>query len=326
MSERLLVKPSRASRIIRLGRKVKRLLDDGGNCQASSEIYCPSERLGSHSVEVSGFLPPCEELETVFAGVDEFPYVDLYVHGSWADDTRTAFSDLDDLVIIDRDEIGDERQLRRLEAWLNRVDMRFCRIDPLQHHGHWIIYRDQLNDYDESYMPLVVLEGAVRVQGRARVIGTIDGPRTLVGLHRNVRVTLANIERLFDRYQSAAINLYQMKRLVGSILLVPAYAFQIKGHRISKGEALRASRKIYSEEANRAIEVCSMIREGWGRALGGTRYALFTVMSHILTEPHIYRRLASRLAPRFPTHLFAHLNASWVNTFSDETVQYINDS
>src|SRR5690606_30205071 len=110
------------------------------------------------------------KLESIFRGAENFPMVDVYVHGSWADNSRTAFSDLDDLVIIDRSKLrGQKAATKRLISWLNKVELRLYRMDLLQHHGHWIIFKDMLRNYDQSYIPLNVLNGAIIIQGQAKI-------------------------------------------------------------------------------------------------------------------------------------------------------------
>jgi hypothetical protein len=149
---------------------------------------------------VSGFKEKTNELEEVFSGIEKFPYVSAYVHGSWADNTRTVFSDLDDLLIINYSQMGFWMRMR-LKFLLNKIHVRFIQIDPLQHHGHWKISSEELNDYDESYMPIFVLEEAIRIQGEKIIKTKLNEKKTRYGLIKNLGVTIENIKGLSSKYQ-----------------------------------------------------------------------------------------------------------------------------
>lgn len=323
VSDPVSVNPARGGLILRTVRKTRVLIGKPGPsvAQVAYDRDCTSTNL--REVEISGFAQPTDEIKDVFAGVERFPEIDVYVHGSWADDTRTAFSDLDDLIIIDRMRITDVKQARRLERWLNQVDMRFCRIDPLQHHGHWLVYKNELEHYDESYMPLSVLRGGMRVQGAATVRAYVDEQRTATGLRHNLAMTLSSIRRFYDKYEESSISLYDMKRLTGSFLLAPAYAFQTRGARVSKRWALENAARIYSERGLRAIDCCSSIRADWHLGLRGAGYTLFSWVPRLFADPHLYRRLASRLSPRFPRGAFPELEECWVEAFIDQSARYV---
>jgi hypothetical protein len=115
-----------------------------------------------------------EEYRKLFKGIDRFAGVNAFLHGSRADGSETAFSDFDDLVVLPNEWYEKPRKLRHLVKYLNRIDMRFCRRDPLQHHGHWIIDQESLSRYDESVMPSVVLKDAKRICGNSLITFCVD--------------------------------------------------------------------------------------------------------------------------------------------------------
>jgi hypothetical protein len=45
------------------------------------------------------------ELKLLFSPLNKFDFskVQVFIHGSWADNSRTAFSDLDDFIIVEDD-------------------------------------------------------------------------------------------------------------------------------------------------------------------------------------------------------------------------------
>ena len=202
-----------------------------------------------------------------------------------------------------------------MKNWLNKVDMRFCRIDPLQHHGHWILSKEELNCLDESYIPISVVNGALCLQGPSSLSATIDMEKTRIGLRRNVVATLQNITDLFDKYQNKKINLYEMKALVGSFLLMPAYLFQLNNHRVSKKWAIENINTLLPANACNIVYASEEIRKNWAIPLSGWRYAMFRITPFLFANPHLYRIFASKFAPRFMVNQLPILASNDVDDF-----------
>lgn len=282
----------------------------------------PKNNYDLREVVIDNFHEPRVNLQRIFSGVERFDCLDVYAHGSWADDTKTAFSDLDDLIIVDNDALTDTKEARKIEKWLNAVDMRFCREDPLQHHGHWIIYKNELNDYDESYMPLNVLDGSICIKGNKKIQAFVDLSKTKSGTEKNIYSTLENIKKLNDKYQQESINLYEMKCFVGSFLLVPAFIFQLKGLRLTKKEAIERKKEIFSEEVCYLIDKCSEIRQDWHLANQGYRFFIIKLLSNIFINPHLFRMFTKRYSPKFPNHKFSKIERFEVEKFIFESQGY----
>lgn len=257
-------------------------------------------------------------IRNIFRGMEKFPQVDVFVHGSWADDTTTAFSDLDDLIIYRSNSFEDPELSSQFVSWLNTVDMKFCRLDPLQHHGHWMLEAGQLDCLDESYIPLTVIDGAIRLQGRSLLNASIDVRKTVSGLTSNIKTTINNIKTLFAKYKFANINLYQMKGLIGSVLLMPAYAFQQNGKRVSKKWAIENASELFSPDAMEAISWSSHVRSNWHLALDSYSYCLFAFTPYLFFNPHLYRLFAQKAAPSFPADRFPELSTNSVIRLVDE--------
>lgn len=259
----------------------------------------------------------------LFEGMDAFDMIEIYIHGSLADQTQTAFSDVDDMIIIDREKLRAISDARKLEHWLNRVDRRFCRVDPLQHHGHWIVYLDELKAYDASRMPLTVLNGALVVKGRSHIAATINTEQSIAGTARNVQSALGVVNHLYKRYSENDINSYQMKQLVGSLLLMPAYLFQLQGTEIDKKGAIENAGAIFGPVAVQAVRCAESIRSQWQIALKRPGVTLFSCLGRIIRNPHLYRVFASKCAPKFPKTRFPCLDTDMANAFLSETANKI---
>ena len=274
---------------------------------------------------ISNFLPIQNELKTIFHGYEEIDCIDVYVHGSWADNTKTPFSDLDDLIIIHHELIHTKNEVKNLIKWLNKVEMHFCKIDPLQHHGHWIIYNYDLQKYDESYIPFIVLDRAILVKGRNSLNVTVDISQTKKGLERNIEMTLNNMQYLYRKYQKKTINIYEMKGLVGSFLLMPAYMFQFTGNCVSKREAINRKDELFSSQSCLVIEKCSTIRTDWHYVTNLRGFILLSNLSSLFLNPWLFRFFSKKFSPKFPSHLFPILEKQEVESFIDEVKRYCDE-
>ena len=225
----------------------------------------------------------------LFRELLDFPALSIYLHGSQADKTTTPFSDYDDLVIMDSEKIA-PGDIPALIAALNHVDMRFCRLDPLQHHGHWIIEKGMLDSYDEFYMPMLVLKTAIAVKGPRQIISYVPNlARSREGLERNLVNTCQSIGRLHERLRQGIFTLFELKALVGSFALVPAFIFQYRGEQLSKPDAIARSAEIVSPSALHCVAWASDTRENWGRATRGAGYTTLRPLGVLISNLHLYR-------------------------------------
>lgn len=280
---------------------------------------------GQRKKRIENFINPSEKVKMIFSGVEKFPFLNIYVHGSWADETKTPFSDLDDLVIIHNEKVKSKLDATRAERWLNNVDMLFCRIDPLQHHGHWIVYADKLEDLDESVIPLSVIDNSMLIQGPEKVNYVANLDKTKAGLKNNITVTCDNITRWMKKYTAKQINSYEMKALIGSFLLLPAYLFQHNGKEISKREAIERKNEIFSMESCLLLDKCSKIRDEWGIVTESSNFKYLKYASYIFTNPHLFRRFSMKFAPKFPNSQFPHIPEREVKNFLEEVKKNANN-
>lgn len=264
------------------------------------------------------------ELKNIFKPLSKFESVDVYVHGSWADDTKTPFSDLDDLIIIDEKKIKIENY-KALKKALLKTENTFQKLDPLQHHGHWIISNSSLSNYDASFMPLFILENAVRIQGRQKIDYKVNIQATNQGLYRNLLITKNNIYRYYQRYQNRNLNIYELKCFVGSILLIPPMLFQLQGNQLDKRTAINESSILFSAEAIRSIEWASMCRRDWKEITTNKSFKIFAGLVRTIPHPKITRKFANKFSPK----IYPHLHEKWplkpntINSYIEEIESYL---
>jgi hypothetical protein len=212
------------------------------------------------SFEPTRYTGRFARLPGVFGPLDDsLPGVSLFLHGSLADHTATAFSDVDDFVVLRADAWREAETLRRVGTALARVARGYQDIDPFQHHGHWLVTEFDLLYYDEGFMPLNVLEGARRVTGESR-IDVRRNPDTS-GFGKNITSTLRTLRRRLGLIEKeGGMNAFRLKGLAGEIALLPAYVLQSHGERCSKSEAICRAAALYSPDALPALEWATRVR------------------------------------------------------------------
>ena len=232
----------------------KILLRDPSNHQSIhiEKDFRGDDFIGTRFEKLPEIFKPFHEPET--SGLD------IYLHGSMADLKFTAFSDVDDLIVLTREAWAHPTRLRRSLALLKTAARGFQDLDPYQHHGHWLITEFDLLAYDESIMPTVVLDHAKRIVGRDRLpINIISNRNGFIGHAENtiksMRRTMAGITL------KGGLNAFQLKGLVGEIAIMPAYLFQAGGEKITKPEAIGRSGELFSIAAMAALRWATFVRD-----------------------------------------------------------------
>lgn len=265
-----------------------------------------------------------EIISSLFKPLASFPAISVFLHGSWADATNNRFSDIDDFVVLN-DEVISHREMPSVVRMLNRVDMNFCKIDPLQHHGHWITSASELRDYDNSFIPLFTLREGLHVSGSDRIEFKINSEKTVSGLKENIYLTCDTIHKLTDKALTSSLNLYGLKCLVGSFALMPALIFQLSGKQISKKRAIGECGRIFSNKAAEMIRWSSEYRNNWSDLTAKPNYKFFSQFTSLFSNPHFWRHFASRFAPKIPnedTHQLT-LRLENIRCFINESKKFI---
>lgn len=233
--------------------------------------------------------------------------VSVYLHGSMATQDDTPFSDVDDLVIIHSQSWQSLSSLRRTVQALERAAVFFQRVDPLQHHGHWVFSDYDLVCLDQSVMPLKVLEHAVLLTGHAALSASVR--QHTAELRRILWYNLQTIRQAATKLDRDTLNLYELKHLVSSISLVPALVFQVRGEQIDKRAAIDAHQRILSEAASPAITWATHIREMWHTCPGFGWVERMKTINRILPfRRDVLERIARNHSPAVGSQSVPFLN------------------
>jgi hypothetical protein len=225
----------------------------------------------------------------------EFDYV---IHGSVADGTSTAASDVDDVVIVRREAFASFAAFRATRRILARLNLLYQRIDPLQHHGHWIFTEYDLGCYDAATMPVSIFgRGNAVAIGRPLRLELTPDPASP---ERSRAILVALAEELLtgvrDLYRGRA-NLYDLKVVVGAVSLLVPVALQCAGTDLNKRDAIARAHELLDAEPLRVLDWSTRVREEWDRLPTRRWLALARAVSYVLPDRRAVEAVARRLPP-----------------------------
>jgi hypothetical protein len=179
---------------------------------------------------------------------------ELLVHGSFAtNDYVPNWSDLDTILIIKNISIESIKEAKRK---LKKAMPLFFKIDPLQHHGPFCIFKEEFNNYCQNrFLPIEVFTKCVNPKKKIKLDIYIieDWEYTLNTLKKkNLKANL--------KYP---INRYQWKELISRILLFPLTVLQANKILCDKKNSFTLSKKYLKKEEIEIINICEDIRKKW---------------------------------------------------------------
>ncbi len=265
-----------------------------------------------------------KEILNIFHSLEEQIGLQIFLHGSWADNTTTAFSDIDDFVIIDDTKLTKD-EIIQIENQLSIIENQFYKIDPLQHHGHWKVYQSELNDYNNSYIPLFILEDAISIIGNKDIKANVNYNKTINGLYQSIKTTTQNIEEFYDLYSQQKLNIYELKRFVGSVVLLPPLLFQLKGINHNKREAINNANQLFTERALDLIKWATDLRNNWELLTNSSEFVSFSGLQKDmqLSKWHNFSKIESPiLNPEKCSSI--HLTSDLINLYVSECLNIVD--
>lgn len=225
------------------------------------------------------------------------------VHGSLADGTQVAYSDFDGLVILRHEAFAHPDRLRGICMTLRGLERPMLALDPLQHHGWFVLTEADLAWHCEAYFPAALFrharwllpgDGEVRLRRRDSRAET-----------RAAFVGLAEAVRRKASRSAPATDMYALKSLLSQFMLLPALYLQARdGHGVYKRDSFALARPDFAPALWAPMDEVSAIRRDWHYDLEPWRRAL-------LTRWPAGRRLTTRACPPpIPAAIRARLTPS----------------
>lgn len=185
----------------------------------------------------------------------------IIIHGSYGDFTHTNYSDLDFTLVINEDALKNHNKLKQFREWLSDCLYPILQIiDPLQHHGPFYLWKSLAENYSEDILPIDVYENCwafEQIDLSFKYSNTIIEPGKYMSI-----ITLKKLTYSKKRFFARGYNMYEMKRFLSNLMLVPALYSRDCGKPVLKKDSFA---KFYKDFENlaRPIEQASIIRDRW---------------------------------------------------------------
>lgn len=219
----------------------------------------------------------------------------VLAHGSFADNSVIPYSDFDGLLIV-RNEYVNSAELQSFKKESLALILKF---DPLQHHGWFQLSQRDLRDYDEHFLPKVVLESSKLIYPYSKQIEinvSLSGKAEFCAALRNLLTGLLRKMEIGWKPK----NLYQLKSFLSEIMLLPTLVYSCKNQKgIHKKHSFELARPLFSENEWSVIDKASELRVNWV-------YELNAFQRILMTRPErVFRKLTEKiLAPSVPKKFY----------------------
>ena len=209
------------------------------------------------------------------SAIEEF--VDtVIIHGSYSTrDYVENVSDLDMLILVKENTLADPSKLQKLQSICYRSLHWFYQIDPLQHHGYFLLTPFDLEYFPQTYFPTFLYDYSTLV------FGSKSAQVTLRSCDTEKKSILHATLRYLGKNNPGNINNIHVYKLYFSVLqLLPIAYFQYLGVGLYKKYSFKPFEELFpiSSEIFRA---CLKLRNKWliptlqFDFLGDTLYKVF---------------------------------------------------
>lgn len=178
------------------------------------------------------FLRPVFELEEyVQKNFRKDEIFGFYIHGSIStEDYIENYSDLDTLVIIRKEVFNNNEWLKDLRKRLMKSTAFLYLLDPLQHHGHFVVTEYDMMSYYQFIFPLKLFEYSTGLTDFHNIL-EFDVVDSIVGLGGLIEDKLdAYRHRYPFMIKRNLFNSYQAKNAVQNILALPFLYAEMRDH------------------------------------------------------------------------------------------------
>jgi hypothetical protein len=188
--------------------------------------------------------------------------VGAYVHGSVGTHEEISYSDFDGFVILKNDVLNHPEKLKKVAKVLIDSEKIMFEMDPLQHHGWFLLTEMDLNNYPESYFPHELLSYSKCLFG-----STILNIQLRKSGYKNESIEAFNklADGIISKLNSKTFlkNYYGFKNLLSEFMLLPAVFIQAKtGRGIFKKFSFEKVRTELAEKY-KVMDEISLLRKNW---------------------------------------------------------------
>jgi len=184
------------------------------------------------------------------------------LHGSLATGEEIPYSDFDGVLILRNEVVQDRHRLAKFAARVIESRKIMMEMDPLQHHGWFILLERDLESYPENYLPHEIFKQACSLfpgdpcNLQLALQPGADYTRSFLRLSKS----LGHKTKSDQGPQSV----YALKNLLSEFMLLPAMYLQAKLNKgISKKLSFDLARADFPGETWSIMDEISSIRSSW---------------------------------------------------------------
>lgn len=288
--------------------------------QLASKISIFPNRLQSHVLSFQNLPAPnniAEKLKRMLLGEDALY---LLLHGSYADNTYTTTSDVDDIVILRKEIFSNFEIYKRCYWTLRRINQFFQNIDPLQHHGHWLFTEYDLDCFPVHMMPLITIQEAIFINdSRPILIKHLAIKHYKAKFINILKYQINDIHLLFQKFFNHDINMFQLKKLISCISLSAPLIFQINGLMLSKSAAIANAADLFDRQNLAVLSWATEVREQFNPR----RYRKFKSAYRLLC-PCFDRSFLQFISEKFSPKLTTAELDRFSNITRDAVIHFLN--
>ena len=192
------------------------------------------------------------------------PFSSGYFFTGSVADGRIAYnySDVDTVMIVRNEVLKQPEELMTLRKYTVDLLRYFYAIDPLQHHGHFLVSELELSYYDQHFLPLSLWHEVVPILN-IRKLALCE--RTDPDSRLMVLKSMACTSQKWCRDGLPHEDLYQLKAAVSLVQLFPAVYLQSLGDFVTKRDSFEKARGHFPEQLWDPILRATALRAQWPR-------------------------------------------------------------
>ena len=199
--------------------------------------------------------------DSIQKGLKEY-LLGVYLHGSLSTlDYVKGWSDLDALIIIKREVITDPYKLLTLRKQLLKITSNFFLIDPLQHHGFFVIAEQEMEYYPQHFFPLELFKFSTSLSSNNGESVFYERDSFIERI--NVFFRFCDYLKKYKLNHRLPKNAYEYKCLYHSLLLLPTLYIEAKGKYCYKKFSFKMVQDEFRQGDWEIIDIVSQIRSDW---------------------------------------------------------------
>lgn len=229
-------------------------------------------------------------------------YLDtLLIHGSFStQDYVPGVSDLDMLIVINEDTMSHPSKLQRLHEICYRSLHYFYQIDPLQHHGYFVLTPFDLSYFPQTFFPILLFDYSTLVFGKDSFRVSL---RPCDSEKENI--LRSTLDYLGSTNPGEIKHIHAYKTYFGVLQLLPIAYFQYFGKAIYKKYSFEPFIKKFPESAE-IFEACRRLRFDW--RVPTFRYdCLEDMLFRIFPNPKIQMLINNKIRGGIPEYMYEHI-------------------